>query len=49
MDWWILGGKKSEKDFLENFILDCIFRAAVEKKSFKTLAIEKGSAVKFPS
>ena len=49
MDSWILGGKKSEKDFLENFILDCTFWATVEKKSLKTLAIERGSAIKFSS
>ena len=49
MDSWILGSKKSEKDFLENFILDCTFWAIVEKKSLRTLAIERRSAIKFPS
>ena len=49
MDSWILGGKKSEKDFLENSTLDCTFWATVEKKSLKTLIIERGSAIKFPS
>ena len=49
MDSWILGGKKSEKDFLENFILDCAFWVTVEKKSLKTFAIERGSAINFPS
>ena len=49
MDSQILDGKKSEKDLLENFILDCTFWATVEKKSLKTLAIERGSATKFPS
>ena len=44
MDSWILGGKKSEKESLENFILDCNFWATVEKKSLKTLTIERGSA-----
>ena len=48
IDSWILGGKKSEKDSLENYILDCIFWATVEKKSLKTLAIERGSVMKFP-
>ena len=48
MDSWTLRGKKSEKDSLENYILDCIFWITVEKKSLKTLAIERGSAIKFP-
>ena len=41
IDSWILGGKKSEKDLLENFILECNFWATVKKKSLKTLAIEE--------
>ena len=49
MDSWILGGKKSEKDLLKNFIFDCTFSATVEKKSLKALAVESGSAIKFPS
>ena len=46
---WILGGKKSEKALLENFILDCTFWATVEKKFLKTLGIERGSVIKFSS
>ena len=49
MDSWILGGKKSEKDLLKNFIFDCTFSATVEKKLLKALAVESGSAIKFPS
>ena len=49
MDSWILGGKKSEKKLLENLTLDCTFWATVEKKSLKTLAIDRGSAIKFRS
>ena len=44
-----MGGKISEKDLLENVILDYSFWVTVEKKSLKTLAIERGSAIKFPS
>ena len=49
MNSWILGGKKSEKKLLENLILDCTFWATVEKKSLKTLVIDRGSAIKFRS
>ena len=49
MDSWILNGEKSEKDFLESFILDCTFWATVKKESLKAFAIERGSAMKFPS
>ena len=42
----MLGGKKSEKDLLENFILGCTFCATIEKKTLKTLVIERGSAIK---
>ena len=49
MDSLILDGKKSEKDLLGNFIMDCTLWATVEKKSLKTLAIGRGSVIKFPS
>ena len=48
MDSWILSGKNSEKDLLENFILNCTFWETVEEKSLKTLAIERECAIKFP-
>ena len=49
MDSWILGGKKCEKYFLENFILNCTLCVTVKRKSLKILTIERRSAIKFPS
>ena len=48
MGSWILGGKKTEKDLLEKLYFG-LHWATVEKKSLKTLAIARGSIIKFPS
>ena len=44
----VLGGRKSEKDLLENFSLDCTFWETIGKKPIKTFTVERGSAINFP-